>query len=165
MLLSDSLSRVVLMCGVSGSGKTFYARKLETEGYVRLSPDELVWRRYGREVSEMPPDRQRSLFADAQEEVAQKLLEHISLGHKVVVDSTLCRRAKRDHLRAICRERGVEPSLVYMKASLPVLRGRLSLRRGTGADDQIVADDLLMTYFSNFQTPGPDESFFEMSQE
>ncbi len=137
MQLSDSLSRVVLMCGVSGSGKTFYARKLETEGYVRLSPDELVWRRYGREVSEMPPDRQRSLFADAQEEVAQKLLEHISLGHKVV----------------------------YMKASLPVLRGRLSLRRGTGADDQIVADDLLLTYFSNFQTPGPDESFFEMSQE
>ena len=73
MQLSDSLSRVVLMCGVSGSGKTFYAGKLETEGYVRLSPDELVWRRYGREVSEMPPDRQRSLFADAQEEVPKAL--------------------------------------------------------------------------------------------
>ena len=48
------------------------------------------------------------------------------------------------------QERGVEPSLVYMKASLPVLRGRLSLRRGTGADDQIVADDLSLDLFFQF---------------
>ena len=36
------------MCGVAGSGKTTYAKLLETEGYVRLSIDEEVWARFGR---------------------------------------------------------------------------------------------------------------------
>jgi predicted kinase len=36
------------MCGVAGSGKTTYAQQLEAQGYVRLSIDEEVWKRFGR---------------------------------------------------------------------------------------------------------------------
>lgn len=32
-----AVSRVVLMCGIAGAGKTTYARRLERDGYVRLS--------------------------------------------------------------------------------------------------------------------------------
>jgi signal recognition particle GTPase len=38
----SSLPRVVLMCGLAGSGKTTYATQLEVQGYVRLSIDEEV---------------------------------------------------------------------------------------------------------------------------
>ena len=41
-------SRVVLMCGVAGAGKTTYAKELEAQGYARLSIDEEVWERFGR---------------------------------------------------------------------------------------------------------------------
>ncbi len=34
------LSKVIMMCGVCGSGKTTYAKKKEQEGYIRLSIDE-----------------------------------------------------------------------------------------------------------------------------
>jgi predicted kinase len=45
---APAASRVVLMCGIAGSGKTTYAQRLERDGYVRLSIDEEVWRRFGR---------------------------------------------------------------------------------------------------------------------
>lgn len=31
------MSKVIMMCGVCGSGKTTYAKKKEQEGYIRLS--------------------------------------------------------------------------------------------------------------------------------
>ena len=37
------MSRVVLMCGPSGAGKTTYAHGLEREGMVRLSFDQVMW--------------------------------------------------------------------------------------------------------------------------
>ncbi|HEX6151872.1 AAA family ATPase [Nocardioides sp.] len=39
------MSRVVFMCGPSGAGKSTYARRLESEGMVRLSFDMEMWRR------------------------------------------------------------------------------------------------------------------------
>ena len=34
------MSKVIMMCGVCGSGKTTYAKEKEQEGYIRLSIDE-----------------------------------------------------------------------------------------------------------------------------
>ena len=42
------MSKVIMMCGVCGSGKTTYAKKKEQEGYIRLSIDEEMWKLYGR---------------------------------------------------------------------------------------------------------------------
>ena len=39
---------VYLLCGLTGSGKTTYARQLEAAGAVRLSVDEEVYARHGR---------------------------------------------------------------------------------------------------------------------
>ena len=42
------MSKVIMMCGICGSGKTTYAKKKEQEGYIRLSIDEEMWKLYGR---------------------------------------------------------------------------------------------------------------------
>ncbi|WP_449066817.1 AAA family ATPase, partial [Planomonospora algeriensis] len=47
---------VVMMCGLAGSGKTTYALALEESGYTRLSIDEEIWRRFGRDGAEFAPD-------------------------------------------------------------------------------------------------------------
>jgi cytidylate kinase len=39
------MSRVILMCGPAGSGKSTVARTLELEGYERLSVDTVAWDR------------------------------------------------------------------------------------------------------------------------
>ncbi len=39
--------KVIVMCGVSGSGKMFLARRFVGKGFLRLSSDEIIWSRYG----------------------------------------------------------------------------------------------------------------------
>ncbi len=41
------MSKVIMMCGVCGSGKTTYSKQKEKEGYIRLSIDEEMWKSYG----------------------------------------------------------------------------------------------------------------------
>ncbi len=40
---------VHLLCGLPGSGKTSYAKKLETQGVARFTLDEELFKRFGRE--------------------------------------------------------------------------------------------------------------------
>ena len=105
----------------------------------------------------MPLERQRQVFMQANRELLQRLEMALQSGQKVVVDSTLCSRDKRDAMRGLCRNYGVEPQLVYLQASREVLRRRLDMRRGLGANDQPVPADRLDTFCRGFQAPTPDE--------
>lgn len=153
-----SAPRVVLLCGISGSGKTFYARGLEKEGYERISADEIAWRVHGAALPSLSAKEQRRAFSEAAEEIDRRLAQIIRDGGRAVVDSTLCRRARRDALRAICRAGGVEPQLVYMDTPLPLLVGRMRRREGHGPDDQRVPEERLKMFFNGFERPGADEN-------
>ncbi|MFJ5880088.1 AAA family ATPase [Kitasatospora cineracea] len=50
---------VVMMCGLPGSGKSTYAQALERRGYIRLSIDEVVWARTGRDGADLDPAGRR----------------------------------------------------------------------------------------------------------
>lgn len=155
--MPHSEPQVVMMCGVAGSGKTHYARALEARGYTRLSADLLVWEHHAAELPSMPPESQRPLFREASRQIEVMLGEHIDRGEHVVLDATMCHRERRDAIRALCRKRGVEPQLVYMRASLPLLRERLAARSGCGPDDQIVQPEHLERFYAGFEPPGADE--------
>ncbi|MEV7213271.1 AAA family ATPase [Kitasatospora cineracea] len=47
------------MCGLPGSGKSTYAQALERRGYTRLSIDEVVWARTGRDGADLDPAGRR----------------------------------------------------------------------------------------------------------
>ena len=68
-----SPARVVLLCGISGSGKTHYARTLEAQGYRRLSLDRLVWDRYGPLPDGLPLSGRREIFRKAAAAMAEEL--------------------------------------------------------------------------------------------
>ena len=76
-------SRVVLMCGISGSGKTHYSRQLENQGYRRLSIDEQIWSRHGSGFADLPPERRKEIFMDATAELFVRLGEMLENGEKV----------------------------------------------------------------------------------
>lgn len=48
---------IIMMCGVAGSGKTTFAQRLETEGFVRLSIDEEIWKVNGRYGIDYPVEK------------------------------------------------------------------------------------------------------------
>ena len=151
--------RVVMMCGVSGSGKTFFSRMLERQGFARLSADRLVWERYGHEFTTMPFPVQKKIFQDVAGRIIDMMCGLLSDGHKVVIDATMCKRVKRDAVVRACEPYGVRPLIVYLDAPFGVLRERLARRKGIGADDQVVDEERLRAFHANFVPPSPDENF------
>lgn len=154
---SDRRPRVVLMCGISGSGKTHHALRLESEGYVRVSVDAIVWRRYGPDFAALPSDELKRIFREGMAEAREETARLIDEGRDVVVDATMCKRAARDMMRRVCREHGVEPSVVCLRAPKELLWRRLSGRKGCDSDNLVVSREQLDLYCAGFEMPQPDE--------
>lgn len=148
---------VILLCGISGSGKTHYAKELEKQGYRRLSADEIAWAQHGRNLVTMPLERQRAVYMQANMELLVQLERALADRRNTVVDSTLCSRQKRDVMRNLCRQFGVEPKLIFLQADKALLRRRLDARKGLDANDQPVSMARLECFCAGFQPPEPDE--------
>lgn len=153
-----------MMCGISGSGKTVFSRALEKHSFIRVSVDEILWEYYGPEFTKLSPDKQRQAFITIGEHLSKRVVQLISDGKKVVVDSTMCKRSKRDEIRKTCRSLGIEPVIVYLKSSYGILHDRLAERRGSGPNDQIVSDTQLRNFYNNFEAPGEDENAIIIEQ-
>lgn len=149
--------RAVIMCGISGSGKTHYSMALAADGYTRISADQLVWEQYANTLTTLPQDTRRQVFSNVHTRILNEVERSLANGKKVVVDATMCKRPRRDALVEVCRQQGVEPVIVYLEAPYGLLSARLANRRGIGPDDQIVTDTQLRQYCGNFEPPAPDE--------
>lgn len=146
-----------LLCGISASGKTTLARRLESEGAVMLSVDEEMWKRYGPEFTHLPSDEQRRLTLATEEDIRHQMALLLSEGNDVVIDSCLCKRFKRDAFREAAQAAGATPKLIYLTAPKEELLRRLSSRRGDSHDDIIVTAEQLERFLLNFQPPQDDE--------
>lgn len=165
LLHALSASRVVMMCGVSGSGKTWLADRLCTLcGFRKVSADDILWELHGPSFPSLPEDTRRRIFASLGGELIARTDSLLAEGCSVVVDSTMCRRSKRVEMREYCRSRGIEPLLVWLTVPKDQLTERLARRRGNGPDDQIVTPAQLDAYLAGFEAPAPDERPFRISR-
>lgn len=160
MKKSDVSDRAVIMCGISGSGKTYHALRLVQQGYIRLSVDSHVWQKVGPGIGRLTRAEQNALYDECRARVREELALLLKAGRKVVVDATHCRRSVRDDIRRVCAEAGVKPVFVFCMADEDVLWDRLSRRKGTDSDDLIVTREELSRYWRGFERPQPDETDF-----
>jgi predicted kinase len=146
---------VVLMCGVAGSGKTTYAQRLETQGYVRLSIDEEVWQRFGRYGLDYEPARYVGYGTVAESALRQQLLVLIEEGRDVVVDFSFWQRSSRDAYKSLIEQAGGRWRLLYFQADPALLRKRLAQRsqRFDANAAFPINQELLERYLSGFQAP------------
>lgn len=149
------MSEVIMMCGVCGSGKTTYAKQKESEGYIRLSIDEEMWKIYGRKGIDFPNDEYEDLSTKVELKLREKLINHIKEGKNVVIDFSFWSRESRDHYKNIIEKEGGTTTLIYMKASKETLRKRLEKRNLTlNANSPFeITDEILEHHYSGFQEP------------
>jgi predicted kinase len=142
------MSRVIFMCGPSGAGKSTYARRLESEGMVRLSFDVETWHR-GIATVPPPPAVHDEIEADLQ----ARLLELVAAGTDVVLDFSFWSRRMRDEYRTLLEPAGVVPETIYLATDRETVLSRARARRGSHSDDVVLTEDLVVRYFDHFEPP------------
>lgn len=150
----------VLMAGLPGSGKTTLSRVLTDRGFVRLCPDEEMYRRHGVYGVDFPRGTFPTLERPVLEDVAVELRELLQAGRDVVVDHGFWTPEDRARWRAIATDADATPLLVYLEASHDELWSRVSKRNEFHADDPnsiYFSESDLQRYRTRFSPPGADE--------
>ncbi len=145
---SDTGPRLIIVCGLPGSGKTTLARAFEGRlRAVRFSPDEWL----DALSLDLYDEERRGKIEALQWKLAQELL---ALGLTVIIEWGTWGRSERDALRLGARALGAAVELHYLSAPADVLFERIQRR---GREDPPIAREALSRWFETFQVPTPEE--------
>ncbi|MGO1769215.1 MAG: AAA family ATPase [Microbacterium sp.] len=148
--------RVVMMCGPGGAGKTTYSKRLEREGWTRLSFEVEFW---DRGITTMPS---ADVVAEVATDLKARLLRHVAAGDDVVLDFGFWFRRQRDEYRALLAPHGLVPETIYIATSLETILSRVDDRHGRQADDWPLTEQTATEYFERFEPPTPSEGPLEV---
>jgi predicted kinase len=144
--------RVVFMCGPAGAGKSTVARRMEAEGFVRLSFDQEAW---SRGIRKMP--LAEDVHRDIAAQLRRRLVDLVVGGHDVVLDFSFWSRALRGEWRGVVEPLGVTPEIILLPTDRATCLARVAARRRAHGDDFALDAATAAAYFDHFEPPEPDE--------
>lgn len=140
--------RLIVVCGLPGSGKTTLAKTLEERlGAARFCADDWL---AALGLDFYDEDRRGKVEA-LQWKVAKKLL---ALDSTVIIEWGTWGRAERDALRLEARALGAQVELHYLSAPADVLFERIRRR---GMESPAIEREALLRWFQVFEEPTPEE--------
>ena len=146
--MAETRAKLVIVCGLPGSGKTTHAKRLEAQlDAVRFCPDE--W--FEALSLDLYDEERRAKIEALQWQLAQKLLRH---GVSVIIEWGTWARAERDTLRLGARAIGVGVALHYLSDPVDILFERIQNR---GAESPPIKPEHVAQWAKLFQEPTPEE--------
>jgi predicted kinase len=141
-------SKLIIVCGLPGSGKTAHAKRLaERLHAIRLAPDE--W------MNDLAIDLRDESMRERVERLQWKLgRELLTLGLTVIIEWGTWARSERDKLRLEARALGAAVELHYLSAPMDVLFERIQQR---GMEIPPIRREELKRWAELFQEPTMDE--------
>jgi len=163
---------LILMCGFSGSGKSYLAERLVPElPAVRVRSDVVRRARAGLESgtpSNSPVDGGLYAHSEIQAVYVDMLSQSEGLlraGENVVVDATFLDQQSRAAFQSAAVELGTQCVVVHCQALLATLEGRVQRREREGNDPSEAGLEVLHRQLSRFDPIAADEKVFEVDTE
>jgi predicted kinase len=157
------VAKVIILCGMIASGKTYYANQLKTKtGAVILSVDELLLQLSDSCLGELHDD-----IAFRCEHYLYGLAEQLTaMGRDVVIDYGYWLKKERDAARQYFRSRNIPMELHYFIASEEIRKKRLKQRNKAleEAGESIsrkayyIDEELRQRLDMKFEEPSKDET-------
>lgn len=145
---SPTGARLIILCGLPGSGKTTLAKALERRLHaVHLCPDDWM----DALSIDLYDEEKRARIEALQWKLGQQLL---SLGLIVIIDWGTWGRSERDALRIGARALGAAVELHFLQAPAEVLLSRIELR---GRENPPITSEALSQWLEVFQAPTSEE--------
>ncbi len=144
----ESSGRLIIVCGLPGSGKTTHAKALESRlRAVRFCPDEWM----DALSIDLYDEERRAKIETLQWKIARELL---TPGLTVIIEWGTWGRSERDALRLGARALGAAVELHYLSAPADVLFERIQHR---GLEKPLIEREALCRWFDTFQEPTAEE--------
>lgn len=167
-LASQRLARpapvLFLMCGLSGSGKTWLARQLAQRlPAVHVGSDVERKRRAGldalaRSWSGVAAGLySRDTSAQVYDDLALATEDILQGGITAIIDATFLQREQRTRFAQLGGRLGALVRLTYCEAPVHTLRARIAARAVSGTDPSEADESVLDWQLSHFELPRPQE--------
>ena len=158
--LNKPTGKLIVMCGVSGSGKSYLAERQVPQDKIK---DVLRKHLAGLAAdAQSGSDLNQGLYAvDRSAAVYQRLgdlaADLLDAGENVIIDATCLERPTRERFAAIANERGTKAMLVFCTAQQSILEDRVNQRQAAGTDPSEADVRVLRAQLEHFEQPLPSE--------
>lgn len=143
-----SRGKLIVICGLPGSGKTTLARRLEQAfNAVRFCPDEWM----NNLSINLYDEQKRDKIERLQWDIAQKIL---SVGGCAIIEWGTWGRSERDQLREGAVKLGAKVELHYLTLDTEELFRRIQLR---GQENPPITREMVQKWQAQMQKPDKDE--------
>ncbi|OQQ04648.1 AAA family ATPase [Vibrio campbellii] len=157
------MTKIYLLCGFIGSGKTTYSKALaEKHGAFRFSIDEWMIPLYGEHMEREVFDQRLATLQDLFKESAQQLF---SLGVPVIFDFGFWRRSDRESFIKWASDVGIESEVHYLDVPFDTCKQRASLRNSDlNSKSYHMTPEMLDLFWSWFEIPTDSENVVWVKQ-
>ena len=150
----------VVMCGVSGSGKSLISATLASKyGFAWLNSDAIRKEMFGVAVGEelSPSKYSDDISQQVYEKMVEKAQLFISYGQSVVLDATHLTRAQRMNSMAIAIQLGASSTLVAIDIDAELAEDRVVNRMNKVGNISDATSNVLKKQLEQYQIPSADE--------